>query len=107
MNKRIQSIITRTLAGTLVGASVLCFTAQAQWVTWEVSAGGNGHRYEAVPGFPGLTWSMADQLAQQAGGYLATITSSAENDFVFSLVNSPAFFSGFNGSGPALGGVQP
>jgi len=78
----------------------------ATWVTWETSAGGNGHSYLAVPGFSGLTWNMADQLAQAQGGYLATINSAAENDFVFSLVNSPSFFTAFNGSGPALGGYN-
>jgi hypothetical protein len=38
---------------------------------------------------------------------LATITSVAENTFVFSLVNSPTFFTALNGSGPALGGFPP
>jgi hypothetical protein len=76
------------------------------WVTWEVLAGGNGHSYLAVPGFPGLTWNVANQLAQAQGGYLATINSAAENDFVFSLINSPTFFSAFNGSGPAIGGYN-
>src|SRR5262245_7635939 len=103
---KIPSITTNVLAGTILGTVVLCTSARAQWVTWEVSAGGNGHMYQAVQGFPGLNWTLADQLAQEAGGYLATITSSAENDFVFNLVNSPACFTGFNGSGPALGGIQ-
>src|SRR5258705_14023741 len=26
----------------------------ALWVTWDISAGGNGHSYLAVPGFAGL-----------------------------------------------------
>lgn len=83
-----------------------CVFVQATWVTWEVAAGGNGHRYQAVPGFDGLTWTLADELARAEGGYLATITSAAENDFVFGLVNTPEFWTDLNGSGPALGGLQ-
>jgi hypothetical protein len=95
------------LAATLIVSAFSTHSAlSATWVTWEVSAGGNGHSYLAVPGFAGLTWNVADQLAQAQGGYLATINSAAENDFVFSLVNSPAFFSAYNGSGPALGGYN-
>jgi hypothetical protein len=77
----------------------------AMWVTWESSNGVTDIPDLAVPGFSGLTWNMANQLAQAEGGYLATINSAAENDFVFDLVNSPAYFTGFNGSGPALGGI--
>jgi len=93
-------------AALIVSALSTHSALSATWVTWETSAGGNGHSYLAVPGFEGLTWNMADQLAQAQGGYLATINSAAENNFVFSLVNSSAFFSGFNGSGPALGGYN-
>jgi hypothetical protein len=98
---------TKALTLALFAGALVAHSARAQWVTWEVSAGGNGHEYQAVPGFPGLTWSLANQLAQQAGGYLATVTSPEENAFVFSLVNNAAFFTGYNGSGPALGGFQP
>jgi len=52
-----------------------------------------------VPGFAGLTWTLADQLARSEGAYLATIKSPAENTFVFSLVDAPQFWTGFNGSG--------
>lgn len=97
------SIIVRILA--LV--SLAACPAGAQWVRWETSAGGNGHWYRPVPGFPGLTWTLADQLARDEGGYLATLTSPAENAFVFSLVDAPQFWTRFNGSGPALGGFQP
>jgi hypothetical protein len=77
-----------------------------QWVQWDPAAGGNGHWYLAVSVFTGITWVQADQLAQAAGCYLATITSPAENDFVFGLIDSPNFFQGpgGNGAGPVIGG---
>ena len=74
------------------------------WSRWERSAGGNGHWYKAVVAPRELTWTEADQLARAQGGYLATITSAAENAFVFNLVNGPEFFK--PGRGPALGGFQ-
>src|SRR5665213_2445042 len=73
------------------------------WTQWN----GNGHWYKAVL-TNGLTWDQSDQIAHNEGGYLATITSAAENDFVFSLINSPSFFGNWfgGGDGPAIGGVQ-
>ena len=76
------------------------------WSRWEMSAGGNGHWYKAVALTNDVTWTEADRLARLEGGYLATITSAAENDFVFGLVNAPEFFSASYGVGPALGGLQ-
>ena len=87
-------------------SSVICLSAQAQWVRWEPAVGGNGHWYKAVPNTNGITPRLATTLAQKNWGYLATITSAEENTFVFSLVNSPVFFNSGNGSGPALGGRQ-
>ncbi len=97
-----NSIIIRFLA--FVSLAVL--PASAQWIRWETSTGGNGHWYRPVPGFAGLTWTLADQLARTEGNYLATITSAAENGFVFSLVDATQFWTGYNGSGPAFGGAQ-
>src|SRR5882762_6775277 len=102
----IRSLILVRILVLLAFLSLAVFPAGAQWVRWETSAGGNGHWYQPVPGFAGLIWTLADQLARAEGGYLATITSPAENAFVFSLVDAPQFWTGFNGSGPALGGVQ-
>jgi len=51
-----------------------------------------------------ISWEDANTAAAAAGGYLATITSAAENSFVFSLVNHAAFWHGY--SGPWLGGYQ-
>ncbi len=70
---------------------------------------GNGHTYEAVYA-PGLTWVQAQAACAARGGYLATITSEHENDFVKSLFeNNPAFWfvDGFNNAlGPWTGGIQ-
>src|SRR5688572_7594978 len=95
---------------------LLASSARSERVRWEIADGGNGHWYEAivVPEFrPGLRspipWALASSDAQTRGGYLATITSAAENEFVFGLVDSPEFWSS-NGAGayygPWLGGVQ-
>lgn len=91
-------------------AALITGSACAQdWVQWDVASGGNGHWYKAVINTNGLNWSQVDQLARSEGGHLATIGSDAENQFVFSLINLPEFFSGAgnNGSGPAIGGYQP
>lgn len=94
------------IVSILALGSLAAYPADAQWVRWETSAGGNGHWYRPVPGFPGLTWTLAEQLARGEGGYLATLNSPAENAFVFSLVDAPQFWTGYNGSGPAFGGFQ-
>ena len=95
---------------SICAATLVAGTALAQdWVQWDPAQGGNGHWYKAVINTNGLNWTQVDQLARSEGGHLATIGSDAENQFVFSLINSPEFFSGSggNGSGPAIGGYQP
>ena len=70
---------------------------------------GNGHRYEAIDNGSVITWDEASTQAQLAGGHLATITSSAENNFVFSLLGDPVYWdftNGFSVWGPWLGGFQ-
>src|SRR6185503_6620960 len=96
------------LTGFMLTTPMLCFSAPSEWVQWDVSSGGNGHWYKPVPGFPGLTWTFANELAQAEGGYLATITSAEENAFVFSLMaNDPQYWNFCcNYSGAALGGLQ-
>jgi hypothetical protein len=77
-------------------------------VRWPVSDGGNGHRYQAVAIPEGITWHEAKQAAEIAGGYLATITSDEENNFVFGLITVDLFwyFTGQSFVGPWLGGFQ-
>jgi hypothetical protein len=108
----IWAIVATVLALVSTGLAVFFFLQPregrhelAGWSRWETSAGGNGHWYKAVASSNSITWTEADQLARAQGGYLATITSAAENDFVFNLVNAPEFFWN-NGKGPLLGGFQ-
>ncbi|QEG35958.1 lectin-like protein [Bythopirellula goksoeyrii] len=72
---------------------------RAEHVRWEIADGGNGHWYEVFQGptdsyFNGvqrvINWPEAQLNAQAQGGYLATVTSSEENEFVFSLTDSPS-----------------
>src|SRR6187549_3712268 len=85
-----QVSLSSVTLGLFLCATSSAISAPSEWVQWDVSSGGNGHWYKPVPGFPGLTWTFANELAQAEGGYLATITSAEENAFVFSLVaNDP------------------
>jgi hypothetical protein len=74
---------------TLFAAS----TAQAQQaVQWKVSDGGNGHWY-GVREHAGPIDSSAlnAQIQSSLGGHLATIPTSAEDDFVWSSLGHPQF----------------
>jgi hypothetical protein len=77
-----------------------------QSVELTLAEGGNGHRYELIVRPGGLNWFEADALANSLGGHLATITSTAESQFVFDRLvnNQDAWFSNI---GPWLGGRQP
>ncbi len=80
------------------------------------NAEGVTHYYEAIYVSSGnLNWYQAAYLAQDAGGYLASITSEEENTFVFNLVSDEKYFWSFPEEGahygisigPFLGGYQP
>lgn len=79
----------------------VCPSGTVQWA--------NGHCYEAVL-YPGFSWYDAKAACEARGGHLVTITSAAENTFVFGLVsgnNAFWYLDGFgNGLGPWLGGYQ-
>ncbi|MDY7108502.1 MAG: FG-GAP-like repeat-containing protein [Planctomycetota bacterium] len=76
-------------------------------VLWAVEDGGNGHYYDLVEHPEGMNWY--DARAEASGtiydgrrGYLATITSAAESDFIIDnlLEGSPSSYYW-------LGGIQP
>jgi len=74
---------------TAIAASIaMAHTAAAVPIQWTVASGGNGHWYEGV-GFGGVPltpgpydWPDQQANAEARGGYLATITSQAENQFI-------------------------
>ena len=74
--------------------------------TWS----GNGHSYEAICRPGGVSWDAARSEASSMGGYLATINSQEENDFVFGLISDDLEFwvvdEAENTQGPFLGGFQ-
>ncbi len=75
--------------------AALCLSATAASaapVQWAVADGGNGHWYELLTASESLAANFSDALATAAGqshlglqGYLATITSAAEQAFVDTL----------------------
>ncbi len=81
------------------------------WVQWPSIRGGNDHYYLGVASGNALSWNEAKAAAQDAGGYLASILSKEENAFVYSLIDSPRFWTppnnGGSGFGPWIGGFQP
>jgi hypothetical protein len=105
-------IARRTLSFVVLGLFCrLPLHAQTQ-VQWTSGSGGNDHYYQLVLAPGGITWPAANTAAQAAGGYLATLTSAAENNFIYTNLastNAAAWFidGAGNSEGPILGGFQP
>ena len=51
-------------------------------VVWTTAAGGNGHRYQPMIVFPEVDWNTARQMAEDAGGRLATFETDEERLWV-------------------------
>ena len=73
-------------------------------IYWSPGEGGNGHFYEAIATPEGCTWDQAlaganSKTWQGQQGYLATITSAAENVWLWEALGHPAEY--------RLGGYQP
>ncbi len=96
----IQTLKTAATAVALAAA----VSAQAAPVQWTVASGGNGHWYDyiAAPvGATGFTWDSAlahapTQSNLGQAGYLATITSQQEQDFIFLNVTRTTAWLGGN-----------
>jgi hypothetical protein len=100
--KRLAEILVVGIGGFVA----FPMTAVSQRVTWLPFQGGNGHSYEVIAVAGGIRWSDASLAATNRGGYLATVTSSGENSFIFSVAREQSSV-WFNGWGPWLGGYQP
>jgi|GEM_PF-2147755 len=97
--------------GAMVAVSsfALSQVAAGQAVQWKVSDGGNGHWYEYKPSDGTSHFSVWRQYAVQRGGYLATLQSNAERNFIAQslpygaphCVGGHAFLGGFQPSDAA------
>lgn len=80
------------LLALLLCSLSLPVVAPAAPIQWTVASGGNGHYYDYVPAisiFAGVSFGTARSAAEASSyvglpGYLATITSAEENDFLAS-----------------------
>lgn len=98
----------KTLLLTLA-ALLIANSSWATIATWTIDAGGNGHTYEVVAVEYGIDWDSAARIAKGRGGYLATITSKEENDFIISLIRQPEYWVNYDNGwwdGPWIGGFQ-
>ncbi len=86
MNKRLNRYMAVILL-TSFASNVL-----AERIQWKVEDGGNGHYYEDFE--VAVTWSGANRLAKALGGHLVTITSDAENRWVFDNVGQLDYWLG-------------
>ena len=74
--------------------------------TWSVDDGGSGHQYAVVSGQ--VSWTTARRRATQLGGYLATVTSREENQFILDIADDDNYWNkGVTREvGPWIGGFQ-
>jgi len=99
-----------SLANAVAAVALFAGLAGASPEPW-IHPDGSIHYYDPISTPSGINWNYAWDSALGHGGYLATITSQTENDFVFSLINSDLYWYQRPGSvqrlaGPWLGGTQ-
>jgi hypothetical protein len=64
--------------------------AISQPLQWAAAEGGNDHYYQAVlSDVVGLDWEQARDYAEAMGGHLATVTSAAENEWIWLHLDTP------------------
>lgn len=93
--------------------------APVEIIRWDATGeftlpNGETHTYEVVY-LPegGINWPQARGLAEEAGGYLVSVTSEEEGNFILSLVEDEKYWFQWNEThnyimnGPFLGGYQP
>lgn len=79
---------TSQLAICTVAMGMLSSTSLATPVQWTIDEGGNDHWYETIHVETDICWSDARTQAEELGGYLVTITTQEEQDFVAAISDS-------------------
>lgn len=74
----------KTISTILFATFLIIGTANAAPIQWT----DNGHWYDVVFLDPVLEWEQARDFAQESGGYLVSLTSAEENEFVWHFLNS-------------------
>ena len=83
--------------------SNLCFLSVHSLQASPIYFPDTGHYYDILDNGTELSWTEASDAATARGGYLGTINSSEEQDFIFSNFNSNFFVTG---TGVWAGGYQ-
>jgi len=78
-------LITVGFLSTAVSSVAAGPVTPTQWAS-------NGHWYRPVVTPEFVLWTEANVIAQDMGGYLVSITSVEENDFVFSLIDASCYW---------------
>src|SRR5262245_58807824 len=82
-------LVRRTLLPAVLVLALAVSPALASPIVWDSGTGHNNHSYEVILSGTPITWDDANTAATALGGYLATILSAEENNFVFGLVDAP------------------
>jgi hypothetical protein len=70
------------IAGALLLTTHSANADMIDWYEWKVADGGNGHFYGITQ--ETMSWQEGENLAVLHGGHLASVSSAAENEFIFS-----------------------
>jgi MYXO-CTERM domain-containing protein len=107
-SKRNEHVVMAQRTWTTLAMVLVVGALPAMAVAGPVQWSGNGHWYGAVYVPEKITWTDARDEAVASGGYLATITSATENDFVHDLISDPKFWWDWTPRwlGPWLGGTD-
>lgn len=95
-------------AGMLVAGNVA--NSNGSPIQWTVKNGGNGHFYEVVE--TSLSWSDAKDASEastlhEVYGYLATVTSASENQFITELLADAGLGEYWIGGFQPDGSIEP
>lgn len=98
-HRSIRLALLSSLAANGAAASLNAGVA----LQWSSAVGGNDHWYMCYRFAEVTDWTVTHSLAQSWGGYLATITSAQENQFVFDVSLAQGGWDPSHPSGPYLG----